>query len=410
MGVPEVFIIVIGGVVIVSIIMASKGYFRNYINYRKLDHKTLPFHSKLYRFRLLNKEKEPHEVIKESELLKKELNEIKRQYEYEKSTISANLDKLRHLHLQVERLHKDKCVLQEENHKLRAEVSDLKSQVVDLHNRRKKLECVIEESDTKIKNLQEEFKRDINHLKCKLSEKEKQYHTVQEEFELSIRNFNKCFSIVPKSYRIVASQCVSFFTLMSQLQKEAYNLIHYVSDTKFEDSDKDIFNYYYISITNKFYRAINKTLMHDFRIELSDLAEKGYLRNDGQIWKFISTQKDENPSNVCKFLYQQLFHNLCGAVITYADDLASLSVFCPTLSIDSKPFEQLSEKLLDATRQMGYSPVYVKLFTPYTEYLNISVEKSIKMDNFNKDVIMEVLHMGINYQGTTDKTRVSINT
>ena len=56
---------------------------------------------------------------------------------------------------------------------------------------------------------------------------------------------------------------------------------------------------------------------------------------------------------------------------------------------------------------MGYNPVYVELFTPYSDYAEISVEKTVNLEGTNKNDITEVLEMAVNYGTQQSKTKVS---
>ena len=215
---------------------------------------------------------------------------------------------------------------------------------------------------------------------------------------------------VSEPIRTFSSHCNAFFKTIHQLEKEAHILCKkVVGDSSVRDEDKDDFNYYYMRIYIKYYRDFDYSKLREYESALEYIATTGRILKNNPLWDFLTEQEDKSISTLSKWLYRELLHNLCGSAVTFADDMASLSVFCPALEIGSNQFEQLSSQLLNETREMGFEPVHVKLFTPYTDYLNVRVDKSVQMKGFKKNDVMEVLHMGVNNHNNTDMTHVTIN-
>lgn len=263
-------------------------------------------------------------------------------------------------------------------------------------------------------NQKEKVKQDKvkNSLEASLQDKERtieKLQTIIAEKEIPQQGLSTD-ALVSEPILTFASHCNALFNTIHQLEKEAHSLCErVVGDSSVRNEDKDDFNYYYVRILTKFNCNFDYNKLRTYESTFEYIANTGRILKNNTLWDFLSKQEDNNIIALSKWMYQELLHDLCGSAIIFADDMASLSVFCPSLGFDSKQFEQISSQLLILTRKMGFEPVYVKLFTPYTNYLNVRVDKSTMMTGFNKNDIMEVLHMGVNYQNTSDMTHVTIN-
>lgn len=294
-----------------------------------------------------------------------------------------------------------KVALEKEHH---INEKRLSQKEIEIEKLRDIIATIQKEKD--IQNAENEFfkkeqmqkEKEIEKLQCIIAEKER---------------FHQGFStdaLVSEPILTFASHCNALFNTIHQLEKEAHSLCErVVGDSSVRNEDKDDFNYYYVRILTKFNCNFDYNKLRTYESTFEYIANTGRILKNNTLWDFLSKQEDNNIIALSKWMYQELLHDLCGSAIIFADDMASLSVFCPSLGFDSKQFEQISSQLLILTREMGFEPVYVKLFTPYTNYLNVRVDKSIMMTGFNKNDIMEVLHMGVNYQNTSDMTHVTIN-
>lgn len=328
-----------------------------------------------------------------------QLRTIEKEFEEERTTMRKEAKN------RIEEMHKaiaeKKDALEKEHH---INEKRLSQKEIEIEKLRDIIATIQKEKD--IQNAENEFfkkeqmqkEKEIEKLQCIIAEKER---------------FHQGFStdaLVSEPIRTFASHCNAFFKTIHQLEKEAHILCKkVVGDSSVRDEDKDDFNYYYMRIYIKYYRDFDYSKLREYESALEYIATTGRILKNNPLWDFLTEQEDKSISTLSKWLYRELLHNLCGSAVTFADDMASLSVFCPALEIGSNQFEQLSSQLLNETREMGFEPVYVKLFTPYTNYLNVRVDKSIMMTGFNKNDIMEVLHMGVNYQNTSDMTHVTIN-
>lgn len=232
-------------------------------------------------------------------------------------------------------------------------------------------------------------------------EEQKKKNDIYEKF---IKRYEGC-----ESYTTVACQ---FFDILSQLKKEQYNLCFKVSEKKMEDEDKDLFNYYYISVTNKFYKVISDLKFDEFRKELIDLNETEMTRTGKELDQILNTSSPQKYVEDLRYrVYESLFKHLCGAAIVLSDDLGSLDRLCPNAvsKEDTAKFAGITQKLLKVTQGMGYKPIYVKLFTSYKDYSDISVEKQVNLDKTKVGDITEVLEMAVNYGTQQSKTKVSAN-
>lgn len=233
----------------------------------------------------------------------------------------------------------------------------------------------------------------------------------QEEFERTMSDYVRLYRRYGgcEPYTNYAKQ---FFDLLSQLQQGQMELSNIVSARAIDDAEKDNFNYYFTAVSNKFSRAIKGLKIDEYRKELVDLDETGMTRTGKVVDQILKTSSQEKYVDDLRYrIYEDLFRHLCGAAIVLSDDLESLQSLCPQAvsSADVIPFPKLTEQLLKVTRNMGYKPVYVKLFTSYSDYADISVEKTVNLEGTKKNDVTEVLSMAVNYGTHNDKTKVSAN-
>lgn len=331
--------------------------------------------------------------------LTEKLRTIENKFEVEKERLHQEAKmQMKEMHSIVAEKEHD---FNEKQHIYRQKLSQKEKEIMELHQVIAKIQ--------KEKVIQDHEKNSLEARLYNKEEKIKHLQTIIAEKEIPQQGLSTD-ATVSEPIRTFASHCNAFFKTIHQLEKEAHILCKkVVGDSSVRDEDKDDFNYYYMRIYIKYYRDFDYSKLREYESALEYIATTGRILKNNPLWDFLTEQEDKSISTLGKWLYRELLHNLCGSAVTFADDMASLSVFCPALEIGSNQFEQLSSQLLNETRKMGFEPVYVKLFTPYTNYLNVRVDKSIMMTGFNKNDIMEVLHMGVNYQNTSDMTHVTIN-
>lgn len=331
--------------------------------------------------------------------LTEKLRTIENKFEVEKERLRQEAK------MQMEEMHKaiaeKKDALEEEHHINEKRLSQKEKEIMELHQVIAKIQ--------KEKVIQDDEKNSLEARLYNKEEKIKHLQTIIAEKEIPQQGLSTD-ATVSEPILTFASHCNALFNTIHQLEKEAHSLCkRVVGDSSVRNEDKDDFNYYYVRIFTKFNCNFDYNKLRTYESTFEYIANTGRILKNNTLWDFLSKQEDNNIIALSKWMYQELLHDLCGSAIIFADDMASLSVFCPSLGFDSKQFEQISSQLLILTRKMGFEPVYVKLFTPYTNYLNVRVDKSIMMTGFNKNDIMEVLHMGVNYQNTSDMTHVTIN-
>lgn len=285
----------------------------------------------------------------------------------------------------------------------------------ELHELTKQKKAV----DKELSGIKNEHQKEIQRIESQhkevLDKTERSFNALlkhqKEEFERAMSDYVRLFSRYAgcEAYTNYAKQ---FFDLLAQLQQAQMNLFSVVSAREIDDVEKDNFNYYFTAVANKFNKAINGLKVDEYSKELVDLDETGMTRTGKVIDKILKTSTKEKYVDDLRYrVYEDLFRQLCGAAIVLSDDLGSLHSLCPQavhLS-DVTQFQELTEQLLHVTLDMGYKPVYVKLFTSYSDYEDISVEKTVNLEGTKKNDVTEVLSMAVNYGTHKDKTKVSAN-
>lgn len=273
--------------------------------------------------------------------------------------------------------------------------------------------------DTELLGIKQKHQKEIQEIETQhkkiLNEKEQSYQSSliqqKEDFERAMSDYVRLFRRYAgcEAYTNYTKQ---FFELLAKLQQAQMKLSSNVLERAIDDAEKDNFNYYFTAIINKFNKAITGLKLDEYRKELLDLNETGMTRTGKVIDQILKTSSQRKYVDDLRYrIYEDLFKQLCGASIVLSDDLGSLHKLCPLAvqQSDVTPFPKLTEQLLIATSKMGYKPVYVKLFTPYSDYAEISVEKTVNLEGTKKNDVTEILSMAINYGTHNDKTKVSAN-
>ena len=301
---------------------------------------------------------------------------------------SSQFEKLKNEHKKIE---KDHLELLQQKKAVDKELSGIKNE------HRKEIERIEHQHKEGLDRAERSFKASLKHQ--------------QEEFERAMADYVRLYRRYGgcEPYTNYAKH---FFDLLAQLQQGQTELSSIVSARAIDDAEKDNFNYYFTAVSNKFSRAIKGLKINEYRKELIDLDETGMTRTDKAVDQILKTSSQEKYVDDLRYrIYEDLFRQLCGAAIVLSDDLESLHSLCPQAvsSADVTLFPKLTEQLLKVTRNMGYKPVYVKLFTSYSDYADISVEKTVNLEGTKKNDVTEVLSMAVNYGTHNDKTKVSAN-
>lgn len=233
----------------------------------------------------------------------------------------------------------------------------------------------------------------------------------QEEFDRAMADYTRLFRRYEGCEPYTHAAC-EFLNALSLLQQEKVKMSCKIAAKSLDEAEMDTFNYYYTAVTNKYYIAVEGLDIEGFSKELTYLDETGMTRTGKELDQILKTSTPEKYVEDLRYrAYDSLFKRLCGAAIVLSDDLGSLNHLCPKAasSADIEVFSKITKTLLTATRNMGYTPVYVKLFTPYSDYAEISVEKTVNLEGTNKNDITEVLEMAVNYGTQQAKTKVSAN-
>lgn len=283
----------------------------------------------------------------------------------------------------------------------------------------KKLKTINEEHNNKVQELNSQHNKAMDDIKTKHSNEIKDINNrhqneiqrLKTESENEMSQYRKLYKYYSgcQEYTVATHR---FFDLLNQLEQQKNKLYEDVKSKSNKESDIDTFNYYYSTISNKYYKATRDLDIDQYRKELIDLDETGMTRTGKVIDAILKTSTPEKYVEDLRYrIYDNLFNKLCGAAIVYSDDLESLHKLCPQVvqQADTAIFNKITTKLLETTKAMGYSPVYVKLFTPYNEYSDVAVEEKINLEGTNKNDIVEVLEMAVNYGTKKTKTKVSAN-
>lgn len=233
----------------------------------------------------------------------------------------------------------------------------------------------------------------------------------QEEFDRAMADYARLFRRYGGCESYTHAAC-EFLNALSLLQQEQVKMSRKIAAKSLDETEMDTFNYYYTAVTNKFHKAVDGLDIEGLSTELTCLDETSMTRTDKVLDQILKTSTPEKYVEDLRYrVYDSLFKRLCGAAIVLSDDLGSLNRLCPKAasSADVEVFSKITKTLLKATHNMGYNPVYVELFTPYSDYAEISVEKTVNLEGTNKNDITEVLEMAVNYGTQQSKTKVSAN-
>lgn len=330
--------------------------------------------------------------------VKEKVADVKENLTEKEKALEETTAKLNELNKNFETLKKKNDELQKQYNTL-----DNKKKEVD-----KKLEGIESKHSNEINELNKKHKDDVERITRKNKDAlQKQ----KDQYEETISVYSSHFKIYKGCGSYTSNAC-DFFNSLDQLLQEQVKLSDKISNKKINDTEKDTFNYYFASVTNKYHKAITGLKLDEYRKELADLNETNMTRTGREVDKILKTSSPSKYVDDLRYrAYDGLFKKLCGASIVLSDDLASLNQLCPSAvsKSDIAVFSDITKSLLKSTRDMGYSPIYVKLFTPYSDYSDISVEKTIELEGTNKKDVVEILEMAVNYGTQKSKTKVSAN-
>ena len=302
-------------------------------------------------------------------------------------------------------LEKEFNSLKEKDQELQNKYNTLNNEKKDVDNKLKDIE---RKQSNEIEELRNEHKKTINIM---IEDNKNALTQQKNQYEETISVYSSYFKIYKGCGSYTSNAC-DFLNSLDQLLQEQVKLSDKISNKKINDTEKDTFNYYFASVTNKYHKAISGLKLDEYRKELADLNETTMTRTGREVDKILKTSSPSKYVDDLRYrAYDGLFKKLCGASIVLSDDLASLNQLCPSAvsKSDIAVFSDITKSLLKSTRDMGYNPVYVKLFTPYSDYSDISVEKTIELEGTNKKDVVEILEMAVNYGTQKSKTKVSAN-
>ena len=324
----------------------------------------------------------------------------------------------------AERLKKDTEKVQKELYDTKEQLKANKNEAekkLDKEKKRHEQEekALTEKHQHEVKKLNDDHQKYLNSLvathTATMEEKERTYNASlkrqKEDFDKAMADYVRLFTPYGGCGEYTKAAC-SMLTTVRDLTLGQNRLSASVAAKDIADEDKDLFNYYFASVTNKYHKVVDSLDVEGFAKELSDLEATGMTRTKGRIDNILSTSSpDKYVADLRYRVYEALMKQLCGAAIVLSDDLLSLPRLCPqaVTTSDVSKFGDITKKLLKATTDMGYSPAYVQLFTPYSDYADISVEKTTDLEGIGKGCVTEVLAMAVNYGTQKAKTQVSAN-
>lgn len=302
---------------------------------------------------------------------------------------------------------------------LEREFNSLKEKDEELQKQYKTLDNKKKEVDKKLEGIESKHSNEINELNKKHKDDvERITRENKDALQKQTNQYEETISVYSSHFKIYkgcgsyTSNACDFFNSLDQLLQEQVKLSDKICNKKINDTEKDTFNYYFANVTNKYHKAISGLKLDEYRKELTDLNETNMTRTGKEVDKILKTSSPAKYVDDLRYrAYDGLFKKLCGASIVLSDDLASLNQLCPSAvsKSDIAVFSDITKSLLKSTRDMGYSPVYVNLFTPYSDYSDISVEKTIELEGTNKKDVIEILEMAVNYGTQKSKTKVTAN-
>lgn len=206
-----------------------------------------------------------------------------------------------------------------------------------------------------------------------------------------------------KDLKSLAKNCVSLLSSYNDLLQFADHL----AGASLKGLNDDDYNYYYARILRKFNAActaINNEEFQAFATELTMLAQTGMVPAKGIVQK--SVLGSQNAATTLKaILHSKIFKQLVGAAIVMSDEFALL---LPAMIKDGCPdvskATELTKKLCEAARNMGYDVVYA---APFEEVSNCVKICDFTTADIPSQTILEIKHMAVNFGTAKEETLVT---
>lgn len=206
-----------------------------------------------------------------------------------------------------------------------------------------------------------------------------------------------------------ANLAVSFFDKVEEIRSLATK---FYNDFKETGNDQDSFSYYFARIDNKYEKSIEKISNLSSHVrELRYLASTGLALKGGWIDKMLTGEKDESRVEglLQLTLYADVMSKYGGIAIIMADELAyQIPAMVQGSQLpEATELAKKSDELKDILKELGYNVVYVKPFTPLSDYTNVKNEQFVNM-GLKQGTILEVVTMAVNFGSKNSQTVVHV--
>lgn len=175
----------------------------------------------------------------------------------------------------------------------------------------------------------------------------------------------------------------------------------------------DSFCYYMERISQKYRHSMRcfQGKDEEYNTELRMLASTGLVFKGGWIDKMLSGKNSDNEkADVFAIkLYADYMSSFIGFAVVMADEYTYMlkAIVKDVDAATTRNIAQLSDEIRELARRLGYKINYARPMTPISKYDNVENDEYIDMGGkFEKDTIIEVIKMAVNFGTSQSKTKV----
>lgn len=175
----------------------------------------------------------------------------------------------------------------------------------------------------------------------------------------------------------------------------------------------DTFCYYMERILQKYRHSMRcfQGKDEEYNTELRMLASTGLVFKGGWIDKMLANKNSDNEkADVFAIkLYADYMSSFIGFAVVMADEYAYLlkAIVKDVDAATTRNIAQLSDEIRELSRRLGYKINYARPITPISKYDNVENDEYIDTGGkFEKNTIMEVIKMAVNFGTSQSKTKV----